>query len=65
MKLGIPWEPEDEVTTVSGLVTESLERIPLAGDSIEWQGYEIRVVRADRKRANVLRITKLETDQVQ
>ncbi len=61
-KLNIPWEPEDEVTTVSGLVTETLERIPLAGDTIEWHGYEIRVVRADRKRANVLRITELESD---
>ncbi len=61
-KLHIPWEPEDEVTTISGLVTETLERIPLAGDTIEWQGYEIRVVRADRKRANVLRITRLESD---
>ncbi len=61
-KLHIPWEPEDEVTTISGLVTETLERIPLAGDTIEWQGYEIRVIRADRKRANVLRITKLESD---
>ena len=58
-KLSIPWEPEDDVTTVGGLVTETLERIPLAGDKIEWNGYEIRVVRADRKRANVLRIRKL------
>ena len=47
---------------MGGLVTETLERIPLAGDSIEWQGYEIRVVRADRKRANVLRITRMESD---
>ncbi len=61
-KLNIPWEPEDEVTTVSGLVTETLERIPLAGDTIEWHGYEIRVIRADRKRANVLRITELDSD---
>ncbi len=55
-KLGIPWEPEKEVTTVGGLVMETLERIPVAGDSIEWQGYEITVLRADRKRARVLRV---------
>ncbi len=57
-KLNIPWEPESDVTTVGGLVTEALERIPLPGDSIEWQGHEIRVVRANRKRVHVVRIRK-------
>ena len=57
-KLGIPWQPEEEVTTIGGLVAESLERIPLAGDSIEWHGYRITVKSADRQRAKVLMITE-------
>ena len=57
-ELGIAWEPEDEVSTVGGLVTETLERIPLVGDSITWQGYRIAVLRADRQRAKLLSVSK-------
>ncbi|MDX1499617.1 MAG: hemolysin family protein [Woeseiaceae bacterium] len=56
-KLGVPWEPESDVTTVAGLVSERLERIPRVGDSIAWNGQRIRVLRADRRRARVLSIT--------
>ena len=55
-KLGIPWEPEEDVTTVGGIVSEKLERIPVEGDSIEWQGYRISVLRADSKRAILLSV---------
>jgi len=57
-ELGIAWEPEDEVSTVGGLVTETLERIPLVGDAITWQGYRIAVLRADRQRAKLLSVSK-------
>ena len=55
-RLGITWDPELEVSTISGLVTETLERIPVAGDTIDWNGYRIEVLRADRRRAKVLSI---------
>ena len=57
-KLGISWDPEVEVSSIGGLVTETLERIPVAGDSIEWNGYRIEVLRADKRRARVLVVTK-------
>lgn len=57
--LGISWEPEEDVTTVGGLVTETLERIPTVGDSIDWHGYRITVLRADRQRVNLLAIKKV------
>ena len=57
-ELGIAWEPEDEVSTVGGLVTETLERIPVVGDAISWQGYRIAVLRADRQRAKLLSVSK-------
>ncbi|MEM9181601.1 MAG: hemolysin family protein [Pseudomonadota bacterium] len=63
LALNIPWEPEDDVTTISGLVTETLERIPKIGETISWHGYEIRVIRADRKRATVLKIQRLPGEQ--
>ena len=55
-RLGITWDPELEVSTISGLVTESLERIPVAGDIVDWNGYRIEVLRADRRRAKLLSV---------
>ena len=57
-KLGIAWDPNIEVATAGGLVTETLERIPVAGDSIDWNGFHIEVLRADRRRARLLRVRK-------
>jgi CBS domain containing-hemolysin-like protein len=57
-RLGITWDTELEVSTISGLVTEILERIPVAGDVIEWNDYRIEVLKADRRRARVLSITR-------
>ena len=57
--LGVSWEPESDVSTVGGLVTETLERIPTPGDSIDWNGYRITVLRADRQRAKLLAVRKL------
>ena len=55
-KLGVAWEPTFEVSTIGGLVTEELEQIPVAGDSIEWKGHRIEVLRADERRAKLLRV---------
>lgn len=57
-KLGTTWEPITDVSTIGGLVTETLERIPVTGDTIDWNGYRVEVLRADRRRARLLRITK-------
>lgn len=57
-RLGIQWEPEGDVATVGGLVSEELERIPRVGDSIIWNDYRIKVLRADRQRAKVLSISE-------
>jgi CBS domain containing-hemolysin-like protein len=57
-RLGIPWQPDVGVSTVGGLVTESLERIPIAGDSIIWSGHRIDVLEADERRAKLLSVRK-------
>ncbi|MEM9689447.1 MAG: hemolysin family protein [Pseudomonadota bacterium] len=56
--LEVTWQPEDEVTTVGGLVSEKLERIPVVGDSVEWNDHWITVIRADRQRATKLSVRK-------
>lgn len=57
-RLGITWDPELEVSTISGLVTEILERIPVVGDDVDWNGYHIEVLRADRRRARLVSIRR-------
>ena len=56
--LGVPWDPEIEPTTVGGLVIEELERIPVVGDTIDWNGFTIEVLRADRRRVSSLRVLR-------
>lgn len=57
-RLAIVWDPKIEASTVGGLVTEKLERIPRVGDTISWRGYRIEVLRAEKRRATLLRIRK-------
>ena len=56
--LEVPWQPAEDVASVGGLVTETLERMPKVGDSIEWNGFRIEVLRADRTKARWLRVVK-------
>jgi len=58
--LGIEWEPEGDITTVGGLVTEILERIPSAGDFIDWRGYRITVLKAGRQKVKLLSVRKMQ-----
>ncbi len=48
--LDIEWEPHADATTVSGLLMESLERLPVVGDSIPWRGYQLTVDSLSRQR---------------
>ena len=57
-QLGVAWDPELEASTVGGLLAERLEKIPAVGDAISWEGYRIDVLRADARRAKLLRIRK-------
>lgn len=56
--LGVAWDPNIEASTLGGLVSEELERIPEVGDTMTWKGYLIEVARADARRAKLLRIRK-------
>jgi len=50
-RLGVSWTPDtDDATTIGGVITEELDRIPVPGDTIEWHGYQVEVLRADRTR---------------
>jgi CBS domain containing-hemolysin-like protein len=56
--LGVDWVPEFEVASVGGYVAETLARLPVAGDKIDWRGFEIKVLRASPVRAELLAIRR-------
>jgi len=49
--------PDDEFDTVAGLVMKEFGRLPRRGDAVTIDGFEFRVVRADRRRVESLRVT--------
>jgi magnesium and cobalt transporter len=49
--------PEEEFDTIAGLVMKQFGRMPRRGESVSLSGLELRVVRADRRRIDSLRVT--------
>jgi CBS domain containing-hemolysin-like protein len=58
-KLDLPWQPEDEVTTVGGLVTELLGRLPVRGDTVVWNSCKVEILAAGERRAELIAITRI------
>ncbi len=57
-------ETESDSTTIGGLVTEMLEKIPEAGDELEIDGVRVTVTKADDKRVLEVYAEKLpETEE--
>ncbi|MGH8222965.1 MAG: hemolysin family protein, partial [Woeseiaceae bacterium] len=63
--LDLPWKPEDEVSTIGGFVTELLGRLPVRGDSVEWNGYRLEVLEASHRRPEMIAVQKLPVDSLQ
>ena len=49
--------PEEDFDTVAGLVMKQLGRLPRRGETVNFDGFEFRVTRADRRRIDALRVT--------
>jgi CBS domain containing-hemolysin-like protein len=61
--LNLPWEPEEEVATVGGLITERLGRLPARGDSVEWNGCRLEVLSVGARRPELIEIRRLSLDE--
>lgn len=48
--------PTEDVDTIAGVVMQQFGRVPRRGESITIDGFEFRVVRADRRRIEGLRV---------
>jgi magnesium and cobalt transporter len=49
--------PDTEFDTIAGLVTEHFGRLPRRGEAAVIDAFEFRVIRADRRRIETLRVT--------
>ena len=58
--LGIDMPEDAEVATIGGLLSESLGRIPVQGDTLEWNGYRLTVHAAGRRGADLVSIVKID-----
>jgi hemolysin (HlyC) family protein len=47
---------DDDASTIAGLVTQQFGRLPRRGESVTIGGFEFRVMRADRRRVEGLRV---------
>jgi putative hemolysin len=56
---GLPEEEEGQYITLGGFVMEHLEKIPIAGDSFEWNGYRFEVVDMDEHRVDKILVTRM------
>ncbi len=50
---------EEDVVTLTGLLANKLERVPVSGDVVEWNGYAFEVLTAIETRADLVRIAPL------
>jgi magnesium and cobalt transporter len=48
---------DEDFDTVAGLVMKNLGRLPRRGEAVSLAGLELRVVRVDRRRVDLLRVT--------
>jgi magnesium and cobalt transporter len=54
---GAKLSEEEGFDTVAGLLMKELGRLPRRGEAATIDGFEFRVVRADRRRIDTLRVT--------
>ena len=56
--------PVDEQDTIGGFVINAFGHLPKRGETIELEGFHIKVIRADKRRVHLLLFTRLETETV-
>lgn len=53
--------PDTQYDTIGGLVVHHFGRVPARGDEVEFDGFNFKVLRADRRRVLTLRLIRLPT----
>ena len=57
-KLGVAWDPGEDIVTLGGLLLGALDRVPVVGDVVDWCGFRFEVLAAEETRANLVLVTR-------
>jgi magnesium and cobalt transporter len=55
---------DDEYETIGGLVINAFGHLPKRGETIDFMGFNIKVLRADKRRVHLLLFSRLDSDQI-
>ncbi|MCA9322391.1 MAG: HlyC/CorC family transporter [Planctomycetes bacterium] len=56
--LEVDWDASSEITSLSGLLSEQLGRLPREGDEVDWKGFRFRVLTANARRPKKIAIER-------
>ena len=56
-RFSVDWRP-DEYDTIGGLVIHELGHLPQRGEEFSFDGFEFKILRADRRRVRLLRVIR-------
>lgn len=56
---------DDEYDTIGGLIMHELGRLPRRGERLEFEGFEFKILRADRRRIETVQVRPVDGDAVQ
>ncbi len=51
---------DEEYDTIGGLILKAFGHVPKRGELTEFEGFNVKVLRADKRRINLMRMTKLD-----
>ena len=57
--LGVEWERDNNVTSLGGLVTQRLGRVPIEGDVLTWNRFRLEVLSATERRVETIRVSRM------
>ena len=51
---------DDEYDTIGGLTLQAFGHVPKRGESIEFEGFNVKVLRADKRRVHLMRMNQIK-----
>ncbi len=54
---------EEDCDTIGGLIIKAFGHLPKRGETIDYKGFNIKVLRADKRRVHMLLFTRLESEE--
>jgi len=55
---GFPARATDDYQTLAGMVMSLLDRLPVIGDSLTWEGWNLKVVEVEDRRVKRVLLSK-------